>query len=793
MKKNKIIALLLCICLILPSTPLAKAIEKQGAETWKLSGIVLSHTSLSFRISSVASAQNAILIIQTSDYYSSIKEDDIVTYEIPFSITSSTENITLDIPDGGYLTPEHYYDVYVKDVDGNESPKSNSYLNKHNYSISYKAYPNWIVIKNENNASYHASATVGFQEYKIDLGAKEEKLIEYPNQTIGTAIEVKWWDDYGCSGKYITEVKNENLSIPSLYVWKDSVTANYPNLTENERVAIEVEGNIYYSSYGSETKIIPDFVTYPQVADSTSRVKIWVESKNGSRSAQREYDIQECKLSDCKKTCNVFPAKAIGNIEANNYGNTFTKIATTINNKEYSCNVASNGAFCLEYPKQEHLSSIKIRFIDRHGCEISSNYTISNTLYYKENTITTLPSKAYDDVKAGVRIAVKIDDQIYYSDYAPYNNSYTSSTVTVSYPMQKPGKEIFVWYEKEDTSQSPIFKVSLDDRDYTVSATAKTSSITGRVEESGNYKVYVEVAGKEYECTTKKMNYWSDEDEEYDPEEYEDEEEEYKNYRLNFSCNFPKQEPGSIVTVIVRDADGYEYIEYFKIKNIKPKLSLKRIDTSTTKVQGTTTAKSKVTIKIGNKTYKGVANKYGEFSIKINSTNIGTKIVVNVVTPKGYTNSKSVKTKRSNGYAELSSYVFRTSTKATLKIKNGNKGDKLKIKIGSKTYTKRLKSDKKKQNITFNIKKASAGSKINITLYDKFGNKKATDSDMVYYGTKIYIGMSSHNATLTTWGPPVRRNNWGTGYEQWVFESANSTLYAYIKNGKVCNIQHLNY
>ena len=53
--------------------------------------------------------------------------------------------------------------------------------------------------------------------------------------------------------------------------------------------------------------------------------------------------------------------------------------------------------------------------------------------------------------------------------------------------------------------------------------------------------------------------------------------------------------------------------------------------------------------------------------------------------------------------------------------------------------------------------------------------------------------MSAHNATLTTWGKPVRRNDWGTGYKQWVFESAYSTLYAYIKNGKVCSIQHLNY
>lgn len=124
---------------------------------------------------------------------------------------------------------------------------------------------------------------------------------------------------------------------------------------------------------------------------------------------------------------------------------------------------------------------------------------------------------------------------------------------------------------------------------------------------------------------------------------------------------------------------------------------------------------------------------------------------------------------------------------------HGNKGDKLKIKIGSRTYTKKLKSNKKKQKISIKIKKAAAGSKIKITLFDKYGAKKGAESGMVYYGNSIYVGMSARNAELTTWGRPVRRNNWGTGYEQWVFESANSTVYAYIKNGKVFNLQHLNY
>ncbi len=778
MKKIKSIAVLLCICMILPRTPLAKANEKQGAETWKLSDIELSHTSLSFQISSVDKAQEAILFVQTSDSDSSTKEEDIITYEIPFTITSSTENITVDIPDGGYLTPEHYYDISVKDADGNETSKSKKYLSKHKYGywIYYKTYPNWVEVENDNYGSCHVSATVGFQEYKIDLGGQEKGVIEYPTQTVGTTIELKWWDDYGCSGNDTKKVENEYLKVPSVFAWKDSITARNPYMSENERIAVEVEGKTYYSSYGAANKIIPDFVTYPQVADSTSKIKIWLESKNGSKSEEKECDIRDCDLNACKITCSPFQAQATGNVEANEYGHSIIKVATTIDGKEYSCDVTSDGTFCLEYPDQKNSSSITIQFIDKHGCNISKEYSIINVLRYQKNRIVILPSRAYADVYDGTRIAVKIGEQIYYSDYAPNTDSLTETTrVTVSYPLQKPGKEMSVWYEKANTSKSPIYNVVLDERIYEISADdVRTSTITGNIKNDFvDFNVYVQVNGVEYKANLNKNA-------------------ENKHY-ITFSCNYPKQKVGNTVKVIVRDNDGYECSKTFVMNNIKPKINLKKIDTSTTRVQGTTVAGSAVTIKIKNKTYTGKADKNGNFSIKIKPKKTGTKVTVNVVSPEGYTNSKTTKISKVDGYAELSNYVFYTSTKAKLTVRHGSKGDKLKVKIGGRTYTKKLKSNKKKQKITIKIKKAAAGSKIKITLFDKYGAKKGAESGMVYYGNAIYVGMSARNATLTTWGSPVRRNNWGTGYEQWVFESANSTVYAYIKNGKVFNLQHLNY
>lgn len=70
--------------------------------------------------------------------------------------------------------------------------------------------------------------------------------------------------------------------------------------------------------------------------------------------------------------------------------------------------------------------------------------------------------------------------------------------------------------------------------------------------------------------------------------------------------------------------------------------------------------------------------------------------------------------------------------------------------IGSKRYTKKIKSNKKKQKITIRLKKkGTEGSKVKVTLlYDKFYTKKDSDQNMVYFGKTIYKGMSAKDAQL---------------------------------------------
>lgn len=577
------------------------------------------------------------------------------------------------------------------------------------------------------------------------------------------------------------------MSLPTLYVFKDSITADYVNLDEDERIGVEVEGVTYYSAYGDGEdsefvyKTIPKFITYPQVSDTTTTIMAWVESKNGSKSESTEKEIRTCILDDCEITCNAYLSQASGNVKENQHGHNIAKVSTVIGGKEYTCDVDGDGNFVLKYPKQANYTDITLCFSDVHGCSVNKEFEIYNTLENKQCDIEALLSRASGEIYKDCRLAAQIGDEIYYSEYAT-----DTQTVTVTYPQQKVGQTIIFWYEKKDSSVSPTYTIQLTDREYYISANARTGSITGKVEgepeSTCDYKIFVKVAGKEYECKMEKRDWSYDED--YTA---------FADFYYEFSCEYPLQKVGSTIQVIVRDVDGYEYTESIVLKNVKPTLSVQRIDTSTTKVKGSTVAKSQIRVKVGKKTYKGKAKSNGDFAIKIKSKKAGTKVTVSVVTPEGYTNSKVKKIVKTYGYPELAKYVYRSSKTAKINIYGGNKGDKLKIKIGSKTYTKKIKSNKKKQKASVKIKKASAGTKIKITLYDKFGKKKDSYTSKVYYGDKIYVGMSAKNAALTTWGPPVRKNNWGTGSIQWVFESGSSTLYAYVRNGVVVNIQHLNY
>jgi len=752
------------LCTNLQTTNIA-AVEISNVSNWKISNISLEHTYARFRISNVEKAQKAKLLIRDEN-------SDNLLIEKNFSINNSIEEITVYFDDNIYLESGNYY-ISVMDMNNNESSKYSVWMGKHTFYTSCNAYPNGIELQDSyisKDESYHVSVSINFKEYTADIADNQPVFLEYPTQSIGTVISVKCYDDYGCEENMIARVENQYLGTCSFNARANVLYERNPSHSENERVVADVEGIRYYSDYGikNNNSYPTEIISYPKVSDTTEKILVWVESKNGSKSDVREIKIEQCSLSQDNFKFFAFPCKAEGIIQKDEYSDCIPKtIKTIVNSQEYSTDITSDGKFILNYPRQKNDSEMTFIVEDQHGCQITNKRKVFNSEDRRENNIATLCNRAYDDVNKNVRIAIQIKDKIYYSNYAKSDDE----IVSISYPKQKAGQNIKVWYEHINTSKSVEFNTTIYNREYDFSANVRTSSLTGAIETEGenkNYNIFAKVNGKEYPCLFMNKG------------------------RTKFSCKYPKQKIGAKVQLIVRDSDGYEYIEQFTTKNIKPKLKINNVYSSDTRLTGKTVAKSSITVKIGKKKYKGKAKSNGKFSIKIKTYRAGTKCKISIETPEGYYTSKNIRVSKVYGYAELSSEIYKSSTKAKLKIVGGRKGDKIKLKIGSKTYTKKVTSNKNYQKASLKIKKHAAGSKIKITLTDKFGKKKSTETDMVYNGTSIYIGMSAKEALLTTWGSPTSKNDWGS-FDQWVFESGKSILYVYIEGGKITAMQRFNY
>lgn len=259
-----------------------------------------------------------------------------------------------------------------------------------------------------------------------------------------------------------------------------------------------------------------------------------------------------------------------------------------------------------------------------------------------------------------------------------------------------------------------------------------------------------------------------------------------------FYINYPAKRGASCV-IYVETTDGFVFEVPMIVPNINPEIDVDKITADSTKVTGYTVDYSSVTIKVGKKEYTVKADDEGEFSVKISKQKPNTKIKISVVTPNNHTQTKTVKVNKVKGTITCSNTIIRTTKTLKIKVTKASKGDKIKIKIGSKTYTKKIKNNKKTQTIKINVKNISAGQKVNLYLYDKYGNKKASGSDKVYYDTRIWVGMTEKQVLQTTWGKPDYKNDWGTGSIQWVYERGSTTLYVYVRNGKVVDLQQIRY
>lgn len=151
----------------------------------------------------------------------------------------------------------------------------------------------------------------------------------------------------------------------------------------------------------------------------------------------------------------------------------------------------------------------------------------------------------------------------------------------------------------------------------------------------------------------------------------------------------------------------------------------------------------------------------------------GTKAKIVLTDSYGHVTSKDIKIK--NTPSKLTVSKITSSTTKVTGHTSADPGSRIEAETG-----KKLKSSKKRQTVTISLsQKAAAGSTVTAVVYDKFNRKKGADKDSVYIGNSIYVGMSANDALLTTWGYPIRKNDWGNGYRNGC-STAATVIFTYI-------------
>lgn len=166
------------------------------------------------------------------------------------------------------------------------------------------------------------------------------------------------------------------------------------------------------------------------------------------------------------------------------------------------------------------------------------------------------------------------------------------------------------------------------------------------------------------------------------------------------------------------------------------------------------------------------------------------------VCTKKITWSYSKAYKGTPGYASYDikshSEVYSNSKSLTVKTYSYDKGYTIKVKIGKKTYSKKMNT--KTNKYKFNIKKPACGSKITIKVYYKGkcvgkcdhydvddDEDYTEDYDYVWYAKKVKIGMTK-NQVRWTWGKPSRTSSASGGWTYWYWDDGS---HVYFKKGKV--------
>ena len=253
-----------------------------------------------------------------------------------------------------------------------------------------------------------------------------------------------------------------------------------------------------------------------------------------------------------------------------------------------------------------------------------------------------------------------------------------------------------------------------------------------------------------------------------------------------YNISFPQQKVGSKVTVTLEDKDGYKVYASSAIKNKPIKFKLNSgTEYADGMMWGETLPKTKITVKIGNRTFNDTADNDGDFSIDIPIFRTGTKVYIKAVAPNGYYKIINTTIKKSYCKVKVKNTQFTKTKYANIQCTGAEKTDKLKIKVSGKTITRKIKGKKFNETIKVKLPKKKAGKSIKVIIYDKYGDQRASTTKGIYIGRSIKVGMSAKKAVLTTWGRPVYKRKAKKGYKEWGFIRGNYGLVVFIKKGKV--------
>jgi len=136
------------------------------------------------------------------------------------------------------------------------------------------------------------------------------------------------------------------------------------------------------------------------------------------------------------------------------------------------------------------------------------------------------------------------------------------------------------------------------------------------------------------------------------------------------------------------------------------------------KLTGITYDSAKVTAIINGKNYSGKADINGNYSISVPKyIKLNTVITIKA---SQYGVTKTVKRTVVSNRPPGSATYETNGRSLKMTVKNVHKGDYIKIKVGKKTYTKKIKKDQKKIKYTVKTKKLKRGTKVKITIFNIF-------------------------------------------------------------------------